>query len=62
MGINTLRVGPLLCSDNVGMQISRDFCKIRSGWSFSFLFFLPYGLLVLHPENIYAFVGLHSRS
>jgi hypothetical protein len=48
MGINTLRVGPLLCPDNVGMLIFRDIFWNSLVFAFSFPFFNF--LMVLHPK------------
>jgi hypothetical protein len=38
MGINTLRVGPLLCPDNVGMLIFESRYFFLSGFAFLFPF------------------------
>lgn len=62
MGINTLRVGPLLCPDNVGMLIFAryflDFCRVQLFLSFFYFLRLSIGLT---PQNIYFALDLHPR-
>lgn len=62
MGINTLRVGPLLCPDNVGILIFwryfLEFCRVHLFLSFFYFFRkLSFGLI---PKISIVFVDLHS--